>query len=1618
MNELNSTRLNPVFRLFGLMIGLIFGTIQYSTAQPIPSCACNGTIQVSVGSDCLAVISARDLLTDDATCDGFDNANVILMDQNGTIITQGVGSATLYGYHYINRTIIGKATTQDGANSCWTQINVEDKLGPTWLGENPDTLVVTCPAIAEFEPIAIDNCTRATVYQIGEEVIINNCNNSIFAGPDTLKMIERTYGAVDAYGNQAIVPFKVVFWVVKIGLDDLIGVENAELECDGNWAKIPSGPYAGHPSPTPIGIQPGTGVPSLHAWMPATRGAGSVDINPVNGNLRLSGGTDTGTLAGLGAEVCFTATEDGIISFDWSASMQGSTPPDGNFNGDHAKYGIEGVYTNLTVGGSGSGATPQSGHVSGISISEGEQFCFRVRTDNNLRWTELMVSNFSGPIADALPLNPEVCELCNVIVSFTDQVIPQTCCEDHCGELIVRTWKIIEWSACSNSIKELVQLIEIYDTKGPNISGLLNEYQATTNGFTCEAVYKLPKPVLTDNCSENLYYSVTYPGGILNNLKVNGSDNYVSLPQGCNVVTYTAYDGCKNKTENSILVFVEDNTPPVPICIHHTAVGLTSNGQAWIHASSFDDLSYDDCGISQTLVRRMTPPDCEPCPAPNFPGFRLLGEYQAPGTSKPHYYYVSQAPISAKSALKMAEGMGGYVVAIDNAEEDEWVYNQVNSWGGSYPYLIGLKKRNSSNSYDWVNGQTSTYTNWHSGHDAPNHTLGEYVFASSYYSGKWDDFNLVNCEDSNIHYVVEIEDPCGFDSKALFCCSDVPTPQTVVFRVIDNSGNYNDCMVEVTVQDKLPPSIACPADQTVNCDSYFDVNNLRATFGWPTAYDNCDNIVITTDSIVDLSVCRIGTITRHFTATDPGGRQVSCTQTITVRGNNNFNMTAERWPADFIAEGCQNPNDPAFGPEFTGYPDISADNICSLPAVAYEDQVFYFNNAGGDACFKILRHWSVIDCCQFVETSGGGLGYKEWKHTQTIKVFDNEKPQIVSGCEPQSICTYDPNCLGGYIELTASATDNCTEQLYYRYKVYLNNSSSFDQGYSKEGLASVIEGGVNVANASDTYPIGTHRIEWTFEDRCGNFSTCSTTFTINSCKAPTPYCINGLATSLMKMGDGGMVEVWASDFDLGSYHPCGSEVFLSFAPITLDANGNPVLVSGKVFTCDNLGRQDINIYAGVITSTGEVIQDYCSTFIDIQDNLGVCGTGDLVAGGRIANQDNVPVEGVNVDFVGSERNVVTTEDGEYSFNNILAGGNYTIAPSKTDDYMNGISTLDLLHIQRHILGIQELDNPYKLIAADVNNDKNISVSDISELRKLILGLVDSFSNNDSWKIFVKAYQFNDGLAAQNENLPLVFDIENMQTNQNVDFVAVKIGDIDNDAIANANETRLQTRSSNNLNLAVENQKMNSGTPSEVPVYVTERTELAGFQFTIHFDADRFNLVSVNSTLLGITDNNFGFRYLADGIITVSYNREVPFTLEKGESLINLTLQPKSTTTLDDALSISSEVTKAEAYDYNLRLMNVDLNVEDRAIDGIVLLQNTPNPFKSITTIGFELPEAADATFTIYDVTGRTVKVIKNTYRKGYNSIEINKDELGIAGVLYYTLESGDFKATKKMVVIE
>ena len=83
-----------------------------------------------------------------------------------------------------------------------------------------------------------------------------------------------------------------------------------------------------------------------------------------------------------------------------------------------------------------------------------------------------------------------------------------------------------------------------------------------------------------------------------------------------------------------------------------------------------------------------------------------------------------------------------------------------------------------------------------------------------------------------------------------------------------------------------------------------------------------------------------------------------------------------------------------------------------------------------------------------------------------------------------------------------------------------------------------------------------------------------------------------------------------------------------------------------------------------------------------------------------------------------------------------------------------------------------------------------------------------------------------------------------------------------------------------------------------------------------------------------------------------------------------------------------------------------------------LHQNFPNPFNPSTNIKFQLPEKSFVRLIIYDMLGREVETLLNeNMNAGFYSFAFNAVNLN-SGIYFYKLEAGDFKETKKMILVK
>lgn len=80
--------------------------------------------------------------------------------------------------------------------------------------------------------------------------------------------------------------------------------------------------------------------------------------------------------------------------------------------------------------------------------------------------------------------------------------------------------------------------------------------------------------------------------------------------------------------------------------------------------------------------------------------------------------------------------------------------------------------------------------------------------------------------------------------------------------------------------------------------------------------------------------------------------------------------------------------------------------------------------------------------------------------------------------------------------------------------------------------------------------------------------------------------------------------------------------------------------------------------------------------------------------------------------------------------------------------------------------------------------------------------------------------------------------------------------------------------------------------------------------------------------------------------------------------------------------------------------------------------NYPNPFNPVTMIKYIVKTSSQINITIYDITGREVSVlVKEERQPGSYDVKFDGSDLA-SGVYYYSLQSGDYREVKKMVLMK
>ena len=1222
-----------------------------------------------------------------------------------------------------------------------------------------------------------------------------------------------------------------------------------------------------------------------------------------------------------------------------------------------------------------------------------------------------------------------------------------------------REWTIIDWCTGAGFIYN--QIIKVLDETGPVFACPAN-LTVSTDPFACCATINLPDVIVTDNCSRinNISGMIVvrdpFTGDIINMVSIGGSlqdfpgnnwwdrDTLANfgwtpcLPVGTHTVTYVAEDDCGNTSSCNFNLVVRDLVPPVAACDETTTVAIGIDdpfdcygpagpagqgpealdacefaGVTWVKASTFDDGSYDNCNDVRFTIRRMSPySDCinglnqtrgfAPCDAifPTFPTEfeRAILEQDSikfycceVGTTQTIVLTVYQVDIN-----------GNLMVGPDGSPIRNECMIQVEVQDKLRPACLPPAQVNvNCENFDpslWAYGRAQVADNCcldttrvYQGQCGLTHTANYALFDTV-------------CNKGTITRTFRAFDCHGFSSQ----CTQrvivtyeqdyfVRFPNDVIVTVCDGSGVYGeptffgeDCeLMGVSFEDEI---------FTVVPDACFKIERTWTIINWCTYDPNlpCINVPnpnpnpITNNpaNLPGPIVSPLGTLAPwaptnvRINPTDPQPTNYS------VFYDKNANcykykqiikiIDGQAPTGTFVVPDCSNqnwltPNNSQLWNEMYWWDNsIQSHDLCEEPT----DLCI----TGTDACSGANIN---IEYLLFLDLDGDGV----------METVVNSVNTGIAGLGWNNVLYNNlntPNFAGG------------TSRQFDGRPVPGNQKYGFSIQETVSGTEKTACVRWNTQQQQNTHivpelPHGTHKIKWFITDGCGNNAEYEYTFTVKDCKAPTVVCLNGLSVNIMPTG---MITLWASDFLQYTEDNCTPAGQLKIGirkcgtgtGFPVDANGNPI--TNITFDCTELGSQCVELWS--IDVAGNA--DYCETYIIVQDNLGGC-SGNISVSGALKTE---ALEGIEeaVITVTPGASALSSATGEYMAGGIPTASNVSITPEKDDNPLNGVTTYDLVLISKHILGLEPLNSPYKMIAADANKSGSITTFDIVEIRKLILGIYTELPNNTSWRFVDKSFSFPNATNPFQTAFPEVINIANATAHQlNQDFTGVKIGDVNGNAVANAT-MQAEERTAGTAIFDIEDRDVKAGEEFEVSFKSAEA--LQGFQFTATLDgltavdvvtaenvnASNFNLATANAMAVSIDGaQSFTVRFRAD---------------KAGK--------------LSQMLGVSGAITRAEAYGDAGRL-GVAFRFDGKTISGVgfELYQNQPNPFVNKTFVGFYLPEAAEATLSVFDETGRVVYQQKGQFAKGENTISLDRALINTTGLLFYKLETATDSATKKMI---
>ncbi len=1206
---------------------------------------------------------------------------------------------------------------------------------------------------------------------------------------------------------------------------------------------------------------------------------------------------------------------------------------------------------------------------------------------------------------------------------------------------LVRTWTILNW--CTATTTNYAQIIKVTDKTAPSINVVSPLKSYGTNAWSCTVDLALPIATVLDNCDDHAkIILVEGPEGATISL-VNGIWRAYDVPKGMHTFTYYAEDCCGNQSTATVIIAVEDRNGPVATAKEYITLSLTRSANDTITALAkvtpdmIDNGSYDNCSGVYLEIRRETgAPKC-------------LNE----GDFWNHDNNVETPRISWNNNVTYNDERNAFDQSNPIHENDR-IFDTDDGKVVSFcceDLTTGTVDIDSDGKNDvgyhkvWLRVWDDADMNGIFGSDG------------DLYNETW---TIVKLEDNIVPIItceVDVTAYCDEDLGKLNLSNDwksvdgnVPTDwlpwvdAACVYQIeYKDVGSVNTCNIGNFVRTYRVAG-GKNKDVYVTCTQNIEIalrRNGRPRLDWPISLHTWNKCELSEEDVLNntIKAAYYNYLDVVITEYVPylayewfeTGYNTPNLGLYCLDANNNLIAEPETGTNGLTPIGggltSDLENKTRFNPNWRN-PGCS---VFGRKIIIEEYNV-------GEGCKKWIVKFEYIDWCN-----------PDWAAcVSTIYKYEDETPPTIEVSMSDTIAI-DANCLASWVTNPKGLDDGGCEAG-YRWIVTIQTGGA---GLVQTGT------GNNPKLTFSNVPVGKWTVHYKLTDGCGNVTEKDAILVVLG-KAPTPYCIS-LSSAVMKNGT---VELWARDFDKNSFDNCiDGPLYFTFdnqhpvlsklaqvhyfkgngqdATETEYINGDaqkwlPDLketkwpngdikievtggTSGRLFGC-KVGNGSTFPIAEIKMTVWDrdLRSDYCLVTLSLIDNQNVCAGGGSVVtlDGFVKTENGTPITGASINL---DANIVTysqkkTTDnaGKFSFQSLPIGLDYEVKVSMVDQYRNGVNTLDLVHIQRHILALEKLQSPYKIIAADANSDGKINVSDLTELRKLILGITDKLDQNQSWR-------FVDATQQMEENpFPFVEKIAHSKllTNVTDNFIGMKIGDVDGSAKMGLNQQASLSSRQNGLMLITNDRFVQKGEDFIVSLKTNKSVDIYGFQGA--FILNGLEITGVEGRVIDFGKHNYATP--KPNLLTTSWSTDRSISVNPESTLVELKIKALTNGQLSQMLAISDEVLNAEVYiGHDLETADLKLEFRNGLNNQYALEQNEPNPWRGETRIHFELPRDGKVTFTIMDITGRLIYKNLVEGHAGKNAVTLTKAEVGkSSGLLIYKVECNDFSMQRKMIVLE